>query len=86
MKPIDLSRLIKGLFVVIGISIAFGKYDELRRWARDKAFGREHLRPKFKDLSNFNRDTSGNRFCLRKLRIPQRSLQTIRRAKSQWVQ
>ncbi len=37
MKPVDLSGLIKGLMVVIGIAIMMGKLDELRVWATLKA-------------------------------------------------
>lgn len=36
MKPIDLSGLIKGLMVVIGISITLGKYPALEQWARNQ--------------------------------------------------
>jgi len=39
MKPVDLTGLIKGLLVVIGISIALGKYEQLSAWARKEAFG-----------------------------------------------
>ena len=33
MKPMDLSGLIKGLMVVIGIAMALGRLDDLKRWA-----------------------------------------------------
>jgi hypothetical protein len=33
----DLSPLIKGVLVVIGISIALGQYPKLERWARTQA-------------------------------------------------
>ena len=39
MKPIDLSGLIKGLMVVIGIAITLGKLDDLKRWSAKEAFG-----------------------------------------------
>ena len=29
-----MNELVKGLMVVIGLSIAIGKYDDLERWAR----------------------------------------------------
>ena len=38
MKPVDLSGLIKGLMVVIGIAMALGKLDDLRVWAAKEAF------------------------------------------------
>ncbi len=37
-KPLDLSGLIKGLMVVIGIAMALGKLDDLKRWAMKEAF------------------------------------------------
>ena len=37
MKPMDLSGLIKGLMIVIGIALALGKLDELKRWAVHEA-------------------------------------------------
>ena len=40
MKPIDLSGLIKGLMVVIGIAIALGQLENLKRWAIEEAFPR----------------------------------------------
>ena len=39
MKPMDLSGLIKGLLVVVGIAMALGRLDELKRWAAREAFG-----------------------------------------------
>jgi hypothetical protein len=39
MKPMDLSGLIKGLMVVIGIAIAAGKLSALKQWAIKEAFG-----------------------------------------------
>ncbi len=39
MKPMDLSGLIKGLMVVIGIAMALGKLNALVRWAAQEAFG-----------------------------------------------
>ncbi len=39
MKPTDLSGLIKGLMVVIGIAMALGRLDDLKRWAAREAFG-----------------------------------------------
>lgn len=39
MKPLDLSGLIKGLMIVIGMAIALGKLDVLRQWAAKEAFG-----------------------------------------------
>lgn len=38
MRPVDLSGLIKGLMVVIGIAVALGKLDALKRWAISEAF------------------------------------------------
>ena len=38
MKPVDLSGLIKGLLVVIGIAMAAGRMDDLRTWAIKEAF------------------------------------------------
>ena len=40
MKPTDLTGLIKGLMVVIGIAMALGRLDELKRWAIKEAFPR----------------------------------------------
>lgn len=39
MKAMDLSGLIKGLMVVIGIAMAIGKLGALERWAAKEAFG-----------------------------------------------
>lgn len=39
MKPMDLSGLIKGLLVVIGIALAAGRLHELKQWAISEAFG-----------------------------------------------
>ena len=44
MKPFDLSGLIKGLMVVIGIALALGRLDELKRWAAREAFGVQLLK------------------------------------------
>ena len=38
MKATDLSGLIKGLMVVIGIAMALGRLDDLKRWAAQEAF------------------------------------------------
>ena len=38
MKPMDLTGLIKGILVVIGIAMALGKLNELKRWATKEAF------------------------------------------------
>ena len=38
MRPLDLSGLIKGLLVVIGLAIVLGKLDVLRDWAVREAF------------------------------------------------
>ena len=38
MKPMDLSELIKGLMVIIGIALAAGKLPELKQWAIKRAF------------------------------------------------
>ena len=42
MKATDLSGLIKGLMIVIGIAMAFGKLDVLRQWAAREAFGKSN--------------------------------------------
>jgi hypothetical protein len=42
MKPVDLSGLIKGLMVVIGIALALGKLENLKRWAIQEAFSSRH--------------------------------------------
>lgn len=34
-KPVELSKLIEGLLVIIAISIAVGKFDDLARFARE---------------------------------------------------
>ncbi len=39
MKPTDLTGLIKGLMVVIGIAVALGRLDQLKKWAAQEAFG-----------------------------------------------
>jgi hypothetical protein len=39
MKPMDLTGLIKGLMVVIGIAMALGRLEALKRWATKEAFG-----------------------------------------------
>jgi hypothetical protein len=38
MKPVELSGLIKGLLVVIGIAMASGQMNEVRSWAVKEAF------------------------------------------------
>lgn len=38
MKPIDLSGLIRGLMVAIGIALTLGKLPTLERWAIKEAF------------------------------------------------
>ena len=38
MNTINLSELIKGLMVVIGIAASMGKLPELKRWAAQEAF------------------------------------------------
>jgi hypothetical protein len=37
MNSVDISPLVKGLLVVIGIAIATGHYSELQSWARREA-------------------------------------------------
>jgi len=39
MNTIDLSGLIKGLMVVIGIAVSMGRLPELKKWAAEEAFG-----------------------------------------------
>ena len=41
MKGMDLTGLIKGLLVVIGIAMALGKLDNLKRWAAKEAFQKQ---------------------------------------------
>ena len=54
MKPLDLSGLIKGLMIVIGMAIALGKLDVLRQWAAKEAFGaKPHI---IKSYSAFSTD------------------------------
>ena len=38
MNSIDLSGLIKGLMIVIGIALAMGRLGDLERWAGKEAF------------------------------------------------
>jgi hypothetical protein len=38
MQSIDLSGLIKGLLVVIGIALAMGRLGNLKRWAAHETF------------------------------------------------
>ncbi len=38
MQSLDLSGLIKGLLVVIGIAMAMGRLGDLERWAAHEAF------------------------------------------------
>jgi hypothetical protein len=45
MKPLDLSGLIKGLMVVIGIALALGRLEDLKRWAANEAFGGRDNQP-----------------------------------------
>ena len=45
MKPMDMSELIKGLMVVIGIALAIGKLPELKQWAARKAFAPQRGNP-----------------------------------------
>ena len=37
MKAVDISGLVKGCLVVIGIAMATGHYGDLQRWARRQA-------------------------------------------------
>jgi hypothetical protein len=39
----DLSGLIKGLMVMIGVAIALGKLDDLKQWAIREAFGKTSI-------------------------------------------
>ncbi len=49
MKPLDLSGLTKGLVVVIGIAMALGRLETLKRWAAQEAFrGCDTYHPKTK--------------------------------------
>ena len=45
MKAMDLTGLIKGLMVVIGIALALGRLDDLKMWATREAFGIHLARP-----------------------------------------
>lgn len=38
MNTVDLSGLIKGLMVVIGIALALGRLNELKKWSIKEAF------------------------------------------------
>ncbi len=37
MKATDITGLVKGLLVVIGLAISVGRYDDLRKFARNQA-------------------------------------------------
>jgi hypothetical protein len=37
MQTLDLSPLVKGIIVIVGIAIALGQYPKLERWAKTQA-------------------------------------------------